>query len=209
MPRTEPIKPWEVTRLFLLLRKLGCLLAHEKYHGAGLSGAFGPHERCCLRHLWITGLPAGKLLGELRSFFSDMDIEGTTIEEQLWDFRDLLPPGAHLTPEERIDALARKLVSVAAQMGKTFAPGTVPEVNGRVPDALVTWFYDELSELMEGIDSKHAGRIIRGFEDYGFAPEYPEYPPYVSGTPEYTNTCSTWWSEAFASYRNFGPEWEK
>src|SRR3989344_156867 len=212
--RIEWIKPWEVVELFEQIHKLKLAPTSPKLATAGLSGAYGQREKAIRIHVVslcrkpaLESMDRHERLAEFQEFLMkklELPDVPRRIEDLLWQFTDLLPPGAHLTPGERIDAVARKLMSVAAQCGKTYAPSTIPQINGTVPEELLTWFEQE---LREGIFREHAERIIRGMRDYGFAPEFPQVPPFVSGTREYTGACAGWWQEVFASYRKFGTEW--
>lgn len=74
---------------------------------------------------------------------NELGLEGT-LAQQLWEFRNLLPNGCHLTADERIDALDRKFAAI-----------------GR-PDIL--------TRGVAGLSTGKIRRIQRGLIDYGFAP---------------------------------------
>jgi len=201
--RTEWITPWEVATFTKEIEKQEISSRTPSGIKFSHSGAWANEERSWVQ-FFLANYPLVPSVNPLANFLDKkLGIPSQDeFEMQLITFQNLLPPGAHLTADERIDALARKLMSVAADCGKKHAH----TIGGNVPEELLVWFEQELHE---GIFRSHADRIIRGMRDYGFAPEFPKVPPFVSGTPEYTGACAGWWQEVFASYRKFGTEWEK
>jgi len=206
--RIEWIKPWEVVELFEQIHKLKLAPTSPKLATAGLSGAYGQREKAIRIHVVslcrkpaLESMDRHERLAEFQEFLMkklELPDVPRRIEDLLWQFTDLLPPGAHLTPGERIDAVARKLMSVAAQCGKTYAPSTIPQINGTVPEELLAWFDKKL--FTNGISDEQADRIGRGMNDYGIMVNVSDW-----GSIDIRN----WWHNALASYRAFGAKWEK
>ncbi|HEY4483138.1 MAG TPA: hypothetical protein VI953_03120 [Candidatus Paceibacterota bacterium] len=213
MPKIEPIKPQNVIGFFDTLRKHeGEGNVSEALMQAGRTGAFGEPEAAIVEGVLLNlelehddYFDLGKFLSQELGIAESRDV---AFQVALFLLRVTRTPGAHRTPEERIDALHHEFASEAAQWGKSYKPATVPKVNGKVPEKLVTLFERLTQRKCYELDSETTTCIARNLVNYGFVVELVD--GVTVGTGKYTSDgVRQWWREALASYRDFGAEWEK
>src|SRR3989344_2788987 len=161
MPKIEPIEPWKITRFFDKLReRAGKGKVSVTLMQAGRTGAFTEVEVGCVEDLICDleldsddHLDFGEFL-EKELGVAEQSGMGVVFQVSRFLLRVAHTHGVHLTPDERLEAVANKMKSVA--WNHSFGHPDIKTV--------AHWLRHNATE------HSYIARIQKGLRDYGFAP---------------------------------------